>query len=255
MRLSPHLRLAAAGLVLAAACSDSPTQPSAPEELSAALSEMSLGSLVPDLAATGFAPSAGISPANCAFAASSQSFVCAPVNAGGITVNTTFTLLSASGAAQSAFDRATTAAIRTSSAIAGTMGTGAQAITVDGQQTMTLSGLLTGTHVLDGTQVMHMSGAAFAGGAASQTITTTTTISGLVLPDHAKGEKYPRAGSITSTMTGPLSTGLSGFTMTMVFNGTSKVDLTVTMGGITDHCVLDLEATSAAVPACFDIAE
>ena len=102
--------------VLVSACgADSSTGPAAnqPSTLDQALTAFSNPAIA--AANTAFfdagAEAPGLGLAGCPYAAASQSFVCTPFSANGVSINQSFTLLSASGAPQSAFDAATTAAI------------------------------------------------------------------------------------------------------------------------------------------------
>src|SRR5678816_1888475 len=85
----------------------------------------------------------------CAYADGSQSFVCAPFAAKGLTISQSFTLLSSSGASQSAFDRATTNAVRASSITTGTLSEGGTTLTERAGRDLTLSGLISGPHTLN----------------------------------------------------------------------------------------------------------
>lgn len=262
MTLTRPTRLAvAAAALFAAACSDSPLQPASSANLDAALSEMSLSSLAPaGILGMGVpAPSTALVPSQCAYASGSQSFVCAPLSFNGLTYDRSFALLTTSGAPQAAFDPATTDAVRTMTSVTGTMSfsgltgsstSGSISSTVDDHSTMTLSGLLSGRHVLNGQDDLKLTTTGL--GSAPFITTMTTTISGLVPP--ANGSHYPQAGSITAVMSG-LDAGLgsSTFSMTMVFNGTSKVDVTMVDGGTTTHCTLDLANMSASASACFGV--
>jgi hypothetical protein len=246
MRSAHRSLVASLALVLAAgACSDSPVQPVEETTLSSALAEMSLSEVLPGgIGVAAPVPSAALVPSGCAYSVTSQGFVCAPVTTNGLTINQGYTLLSASNAPQQAFDRATTAAVRGTMSIVGTVTTGGEAITVDLQQVMTLSGLLTGTHVLDGTQVVHLGTPP--GSPYPLVEDISTTITGLVLPPRGSSNPYPRAGSIAMTiLDGPAGApSTTTFALTMVFNGTSKVAVTFTVDGVTTHCTIDLAATT-----------
>ncbi|MDB4885771.1 MAG: hypothetical protein JWN79_1209 [Gemmatimonadetes bacterium] len=245
----PRIALVALAF-LAAACSDSPMQPvSPPVDLATALSEMSLSGIVP-VSIGPSVSSLGPTLARCPYAAASQSFACAPLTSGGLTANSSFQLLTASGAPQSAFDQATTAAVRTTNSVTGSTTVGNDVMTIDEHGTMTLSGLLSGNHVLDGTQTAHITGT-FSGFTMDET--TLTTVSGVVPPIRGSGNPYPRAGTITMTVTDAASGGIPASTMVMAltFNGTSKVDLTITHGGTTQRCVIDLASGGTTGAGCF----
>jgi hypothetical protein len=230
-------------LVILAACSDSATAPGTQSaDLNAVLSEMSLPAVsaaTTTLADIPLPAATGIVASSCAFAPSSQSFVCPTVTAAGLVINQSFALLSGSNAAQSAFDAATTAAVRTHTTVAGTVADPARSastLAVDAVQDMTLSGLLTGTHVLDGVSTTHLAGSG------TFTSTTVVTTSSLVLPASTTGSNsWPKSGSITIDETADAGFVLPATTrITVVFNGTSVVDVTIGGGFLSHHCRLDL---------------
>lgn len=241
-------RLAFVALALgAAACSESAVGPSQPVDLPTALSEMSISSIAPLEVSSGVSvPSLSVVPSRCSYDAALQSFACAPLTSNGFTITSAYTLLSASGAPQSAFDAATTAAIRTTTTLSGSTVLTGDTLHLDAHQTMTLSGLLTGHHLLDGTQVAHMTGH-LAGSSLDETM--TTTIAGLIPPTPGSANPYPGGGSIIFTMV-DASFPAGTVTMTMVFNGTSKVDVTISAAGLPpQHCTIDL-ANAASGGSC-----
>jgi len=247
MRRPRLTRVAALLLAVAAsACSDSPTGPGSEVQLDAVLAEMSLESIVPASVSVG-APvglMGGPRTDSCSYSASVQSFVCAPVTRDGMTMTHEYMLLAANGQPQSAFDRATTDAVRTTSTMTGTLAfegfASAGSSTIDSRQTMTLSGLLTGTHVLDGLHVMKM--ASTYGELGTHRSTFTTLTEGLVLPERRSGG-YPKSGSITTTIASDDALlGLDPYVMKMVFNGTNIVNVTFTQGSYTRQCTIDLSA-------------
>jgi hypothetical protein len=245
-----HAILVLALATLAAACgADSSTAPAAPVTLDQALSELS----APALSAAAASFDAGqpalpaLAASRCAYQASSQSFTCTPVVASGVTVTQSFTLFDGAGAPQSAFDQATTSAVRANTSVAGTIQEGAQTFTIDGQQELTLSGLREAVHTLDGTSTVHITGV---GGTLPLETTVTTTITGLKLqPPTADGtHPWPKAGTIVvenSTAIGDASPAVIRATIT--FNGTSKVTVTIAGPGVSGTCAIDL---AAAAPSC-----
>jgi hypothetical protein len=247
----PPAILALALAALAAACgSDSSTAPNVkPVTLDQALSELSS----PALSATAASFDGGLptlptlAASRCPYQASSQSFACPPIVASGITVTQSFTLLDGSGATQSAFDQATTSAVRANTAFAGTVQSGADSVAIDGQQQLTLSGLREAIHTLDGTSTVHIAGI---GSDLPFESTITTTITGLKLqPPTADGtHPWPKAGTIvvqSATNIGNVPPAVVRATVT--FNGTSKVTVTITGPGISQSCTLDLASNA---PSC-----
>jgi hypothetical protein len=250
-RSRSHAILAVALAALAAACgSDSSTGPTAqPVTLDQALAELSNPGL--SAAAASFdvdAPSLpALATSRCAYQASTQSFACTPVVASGVTVTQSFTLLDGAGAAQSAFDQATTSAVRANTSIAGTITEGTQQFTIDGQQELTLSGLREAIHTLDGTQTVHFTAV---GSALSFESTVTTTITGLKLqPPTADGtHPWPKSGTIVvenATSIGGADPAVIRATIT--FNGTSKVSVTIAGPGVSGNCTSDLASQN---PSC-----
>ena len=115
---------------------------------------------------------------------------------------------------------------------------------------MTLSGLVTGTHTINGTGTAHLVGAL--PDASSFDIRMTSSITSLILPANTTpgAQVWPASGTIVvetlATLTGfPPSTSR----LTLMFNGTSKVNVTVTEGGFSQTCQVDL-ATPAQEPTC-----
>jgi hypothetical protein len=250
MSVSP-IRLAAlvAGLALASACSDS-TGPSdvQPADLSEVLGELQPSSLAPVVAVISPVPVPSFTapvPSSCGYDGASKSFVCPNVTISGITASRSFTLLDANGTPQTAFDRTSTAAVQMKTALTGTITTATMTATVDQQQDVTLSGLLTGVDTLNGTSLSHTTGSFGTGAAAAPIdVSMSTTITNLVLPRSSPGSQWPRSGTITSTITetGPtrLMSPSTTMTVTVAFNGTSTVTVITTIGGFTTTSTIDL---------------
>jgi hypothetical protein len=251
-RSRSHAILAVALGTLAVACgSDSSTGPSAqPVTLDQALSELStpaVSSMSSALAA-GAPALPALASSRCTYQASTQSFACTPVVATGLTVTQSFTLFDGSGAPQSAFDKATTSAVRANSTVSGTIQSGGNQLTIDGQQELTLSGLRTAMHTLDGTTNLHV----VSTGNVDSDMTATVTITGLKLqPPTADGtHPWPAAGTI-SVQVGTILSGtpLGSVLAIATFNGTSKVTVKITSSGglVVTTCVIDLASQS---PSC-----
>lgn len=189
-------------------------------------------------------------PTTCPYSAEFQRFVCAPSSANGITMKQSFILWSASGARQSAFDPATTATVSTIAAVNGTVVKPGTSLSVNGQQEVTLSGLASAPHVLDG-----YSSSQVAGTVTDETSTypvnvrINTSIFNLVLPANEAGSSqvWPSSGTITGTIDGtfgPLSVNQS---TSILFTGTSTVRISVRSGLATKNCTVDL---AVAQPVC-----
>lgn len=244
------LALALTGL--ASACgSDASTAPInvTPATLDQALAELSIpaiGSASGVFFDTG-ADSPALAASACPYAADSQSFVCTPVSASGVTIDQAFTLLTASGASQSAFDATTTAAVRVNTTIAGTVTDTGADLTVDGQQELTLSGLLSGLHTLNGASSLTLAGTITDGTTLVPIdVTVTTSIVNLVLPANTTPGTpiWPTSGTVTVQASGTVDGIPTGTQkLTMLFLGTSTVDVTVTGSGFSKSCKVDLATT------------
>jgi hypothetical protein len=252
-----RIRAGLAALVLAVvagACgSDSSTGPdSTPATLDQTLAELSL----PALTAGGAAfvdvsdDVPGLLASRCPYSAAAQSFVCTPVSASGLTVNQSFTLLSSSGAKQSAFDAATTAGASAKTTISGNINESGTTLAVAGQQEITLSGLLGGTHSLNGSSTLTLKGNLSDGTSTFPVdLTIGSTIANVVLPANTTPGAviWPLSGTITVQVSGSVG-GLSigTITDTISFTGTSTVNITSTGPGGTQTCKVDLATGAAA---------
>lgn len=199
-------------------------------------------------------------PANCTYTASAQSFTCPAQTLLGVTVTQSYTLLSARGDPQSAFDIDRTAAVRLRTVLVGRTSVSSSDLAVDGQETLTLSGLLSGTHTVDGSSTLHLNGLLTApnplgGGTSTKQINTsiTTTVSQLVLqtfPSSIEGYSYtlPTRGTIrvengTSVAGQPPSVSSAVFP----YDGTDHVVVVVTRDGVSHTCDVSLVGISYVV--------
>ena len=254
MRSVRHLRVATlvALAALGNACSDSSTGPTdvQPADLSQVLAELQPTSIAPLNSQISAAPVTGLSapvPSSCSYDSATKSFICPSVFVTGISVSRSFTLLDASGNPQSQFDRTSTAAVRMKTTFAGTVTSGTSTVAVDQQQDMTLSGLLTGVHRLDGTSLGHVNGTIGNGTTTTPIATTiTTSISNLVLPQSSTGpNRFPASGTIvalTETTVGALPKVTTSTSIT--FDGTSKAAVTIIVNGVISRCTVDLSAAT-----------
>ncbi|HUQ45848.1 MAG TPA: hypothetical protein VM033_04320 [Gemmatimonadaceae bacterium] len=257
MKTIPASVLRAASLVILAAsihgCSDSGTGPSdrALAGLDEVLTESSLAgfeglgaTLIPSPPVPLFSSSSSFSPASCSYDGVSQSFVCAPVTNGGLTIERSFILFDAAGNRQAQFVRGTTAAVQTKMHVSGTLSSAAATMRLDHLDDRTVSGLLTTRHVLNGTSAMTMDGTFPAGPGGTtpmpMSTRTTTTTDNLVLP--SKDNPWPGPGSMTTISTSTFGSTLPPMASTMraVFNGTKCVSFTFITDGHTQTMVVDL---------------
>ena len=196
-------------------------------------------------------PASTVAPSTsrCPYDSGTGHFVCASATVSGLTLASWYELLDASGQRQAAFDASTTAAIHTVMDMSGTLTTSAVLgnVTMTRHSDQTLSGLLTGSHTLNGTG---NSAESFATGGSTTSMTESETINNLVLAAANATAQWPLSGSIT-TMLGPGSGGSGGVTsqMTLTFNGTSVATMVTATGGVTVTCSIDL-ANPASPPSC-----
>ena len=239
--------------VLVSACgADSSTGPAnQPATLDQALTAFSNPAIA--AASTAFfdagaaAPALGLS--RCAYAAESQSFVCSTFSSKGVAIDQTFTLLTAGGAKQSAFDAATTDAVNAKTTMAGTLSENGTTLQVDAQQNLTLSGLVSGPHTLNGTSTTKLKGViADIFGSSSLDATLTTTITNLVIPNKTEvgAKPWPSSGTIvvqSSVIVG--GAAIPDIRISMDFSGTSTVNVSRTGPGGTQACKMDLAKPEA----------
>lgn len=253
MRRRPAILLLAIASACGADSSVAPTPTTSHATLDQALTELALPLFGQAGASiTGLYPgTASLGTARCPYTAASQSFVCSPATASGITINQSFTLLTAAGATQSAFDQATTESVRANTAVTGTVSGEGSVMTIDAQQALTLSGLVSGPHMLNGTSTAHIYGTIFSDGAAPVDIRITSAITNLVLPANgaATTQAWPLSGTIVVEASATVSDLVSTSRLTMTFAGSSTVTVTIVEDGLSQTCRIDL-AKPDAVPAC-----
>lgn len=230
-----------------AACDSDSTAPDRqPADLGEVLTEMTVpsvaASLVPGMPAT---PSASApTPSSCSYDAGTQRFICPSVTATGVTFTRWFTLLDAAGNPQSQFDAATTDAVHlNTSLLAVSAQTGS--VVVAGNEDLTLSGLLSGVHTLAGTSLLNMNGTDAETGN-PYILSVSSTADDLVLPD-TPADRWPKSGSVIVHVTRAMAGVTTTSQFSATFNGTSKVNVSLTSGGITVSCIVDLASQN---PAC-----
>lgn len=235
--------LAVASLSLAACSGDGVTgNTNQPNDLNSALAQFSQPSLSGAFAASGapaFASTAGV-PTGCAYNSGSKSFVCSTTTTAGITIARSYMLYDASGAPQSAFDPASTAAIRLLSSVKGTTSLNPGSLTIDETDDMTLSGLLSSTRVMNGTSKSQVTIVSGSGTPQAVGLSSTMTVANLTLPATAAAGSYPTSGTITSDVATDVAPGNTHVIMTMTFNGTSKVAVSISLEGHVQNCTMDL---------------
>jgi hypothetical protein len=257
-----RIRLVLATLTLAivadACISESAVAPTQPvDTLAAALSEVSTPAL--DYASATFSGAGIVTPpivaSRCQFDGASGSFICDALTGNGLTLNQHYSLLDAAGSKQQTYDVATTAGLVVNSAVSGTatgyIGSAAVTLTVDAQQELTLSGLGTAQHKINGTSLTLTTLTHSDGSEPPVTSTITTRVVDLVVPVPAPGQSasWPTSGMVelkSSTDLGyviPLAAANTTTSAAMEFSGSSVVKLTITTQNGTQSCRVDITTT------------
>jgi hypothetical protein len=256
----------ASAIVLAGCQSSDTTGPSSGNtlDLSALIAEMGIGSGNVSgsvgVVGIGVPSTSPIVPSSCQYSASTHGFTCATVTSNGLTFNATYFLLDAGGHFQSQPDASTTDAIRTVADVSGTIkldqGGNAGSMTLASHQDQTLSGLLSGTHVLNGTTTTH-SDITLTAPYATHAVSDSKSVSvNITLPKAGASSHWPTSGTMTTDATSTTqfdSQSVTGTTHSVLtFNGTNTatVTTTITSGStsITINCKIDLAGPS--VPVC-----
>ena len=201
---------------------------------------------VPELLA-GYAPAAG-----CTLNASTGRFDCPPVTNNGLTLTRSFAFYNAAGVLMSKFNDTTTASINVTTTETGVRPTATGADTISGTRNMTVTGLAghNTTRIWNGTGSRAVGGY-YTDSAASRTYdnSETTMFTNIVVSLPRSSNPYPASGSIarqvnsvgTVTKGGKSRTLTTSRTVTVTFNGTEFVPMTV---GTTSY-TLDLATGKA----------
>ena len=266
MRIHSSIQRSAAvvaGLVFMASCgSDSATSPTQSSTgLSAALSQVSVvnantfasaGAMANVSNTANTAPA--FDPSVCTYSSTDNSFTCPSKSASGITFQLKYYLFNSAGVAQTAYDAATTDRLRTVYDASGTFnstGSTPSSVTLTHHSDLTLTGLLGTSRTLNGTSTDH---GVFDTGSGTSAVHAVVDVAGtatnIVLP-AAQGQ-YPASGLLASDITVKTTSGSFSTTAnargTLAFNGTNLVQLTLSTGGGTAACIIDL--TGQKAPKC-----
>ena len=260
--MSSRIRLVLATLTLAVvadACSsdDVVTPTSTVATLDEALSELASPPLdYPSAVFSGAGlVTPTIVPGRCQYDGASGTFICDALTGMGLTLNQHYALLDASGNKQQAFDPKTTTGLVVSSNVSGTatgyVGSNAVTLTVDAQQELTLSGLGTAQHKINGTSLTVTTLARSDGSEPPLTSTITTRVVDLATAVPAPGDPWPwpSSGMVelkSSTDLGyviPLDAANTTTSAAMEFSGSSTVKLTITTQNGTQTCRVDITTT------------
>jgi hypothetical protein len=256
--ISTLAALALIGFAGACASADALASKTPPSTLDAALADVDNPSL--EFVEAWFSGvgvvSPAIDPGRCPFDATSQYFVCAPLTATGLTLSQRFTLLGAGGARQSAFGETTTTGLHLENSVSGTWAPDATTTTVDGQQTLDLTGLGSSKHTLNGTSLTLTSLVDPNNRAGSPVQTERkTTVTDLVIPVVVAGAPtpWPLSGMIDVRSRSVDALGnVSVSIYSMKFDGSSIVTLTMTVPGGIQTCrsniALGVGCTGGDVP-------
>lgn len=252
-----RLRVAAAGLVLLAACSDSPTDPtvSAATQLNLDVATVAadavvqdidvmagmsgevgfFGSVVMDGMAGIFTPPNGPGNMNgCGFGG--ERFTCPPNRANGLEVTRSVAFFDAGGTAQPAYNAETTARIEIEASVSGDVTRGPWSATTLRERSLVITGL-EGTETqrtVNGTGEEDINRSRFAetGSVREYDLEGTVTWANIVIPVRAEGvTPWPLSGTTTRVYTVTKRNGdqIETVTRTVIitFNGTATPPATV----------------------------
>jgi hypothetical protein len=174
----------------------------------------------------------------CVYSASTSRFSCAAISAGGLTLTRDYALFDASGAAQSAYDAATTASANFHVSVTGVHTAVAGQDTVDRTRSFTVSGLAGAetSRTWNGTGARNDGG--YRNGAdATRTYHTNDalTVSNVIVNLPRSSNPWPVSGTITRQISGTASVVKNGITksfsvdrtVTITFDGTQNATVTV----------------------------
>lgn len=250
--------VAAAALLAACTESTSSTAPTNNLDIATLVSATTSANLTAGERALFSLPTTGglptIDPNACPFSVATQNFVCTPVTRSGLTFRTTYFLLDSTGQSLSTPTTTNLAALRTLIDVNGTatLPTGINGTAaINSHSDMTLSGLLTSSHMLSGATIEHDTLTTTIGSATTKSVVdAATTTSNVVLPSGPG--QWPASGTVESDVTTSIIGASSSFSTTghllMTFNGTSIVTAVVTLGGHVSTCQIDLSGKIS--PAC-----
>jgi len=254
-----RIRFAVAAAAALSACGgdsfSGPTAANSSIDLNAVLKQVASGGLTGTTAAAAgiFAPTTVTSPdltAGCAYSITTGGFVCPTRTANGLTISVVYYLFDAAGRAQSAFDPKSTAAVRGVTNMTGAVSMSSDTLVGTTQLTqhvdMTMSGLQTDTHVMNGVTKAHFE-VNFTKPAIVGTTDMTTTTTGLRFPAMVDPARpWPISGTLITDETSnvaalPLAATPVTSHMVLAFNGTSIASLTISVfGSAGKTCQIDL---------------
>jgi hypothetical protein len=244
-RRNARLSVAISAACLAAASATSscnePTAPGAERELrdliSLATSADALGSYGNNATAPTFVPAFPSDPV-CSYVAATQRFECPPITLQGLgfTRNRHYQLRDEDGQALDRWSARVTSIVNVNELSSSSTTNGAT-----GTDEATLDGIGEATYTLTGSRTITYVTTPSFGGPVTTTVVRATS---LTIPKATAVEAYP-TGTISFTRT---PEGAETITITMTFDGTSKVGVVRTVGAFTTTCTLDIKPGS--FPIC-----
>jgi hypothetical protein len=182
----------------------------------------------------------------CRYAVDGERFICPSRRQSGLTSSTSFQLLDAGSIAQPAFIANNTAAVHIVTDVGGILpSAGGPATTLTAQADEIVSGLISGTHTLNGTATSTFTSGS---GMDAATYSMVETTSGLVLAARSSANPWPTSGTIvTRVHLGLPASGPLLSTVTSSFDGTRTVTLVIVTGGATQTCTIDLKGATPMV--------
>jgi hypothetical protein len=248
--------------------SDPPSGPSTSRhtlDLAAVMAQMSIGrpTSIPGASVVMSVPASTgvpvILPSACPFSSTAQGFTCPTVTSGGLTFDISYFLYDAAGKAQSQLDANTTASVRTlvdtkgTTSVSPSNGTSGTASIAD-HSDMTMSGLLTSAHALNGNGTSHYDLTLSGTTSIRAVIDMTTATKNVTIPTPTDADipAWPTSGTITTdgktvaTIGGLGSISTTSHTV-ITFNGMSTATIVLTTSGAATTCTLDLAGKNPPV--------
>lgn len=179
----------------------------------------------------------------CPYTPAVQSFVCPilPSFFPGVNTQQTVTLYDGAGRTLSSADRSVTESFRLVTTTSGTLGDASAAL-MSRVEDLTLSGLLEGKYVLNGTTISREERAPTSADGFAFIISDTTRMSDVHLPVAVSSTTWPLSGTVTEQWSGVFDASHPSVTshVSMMFDGTSFMTLTRASSTGTHTCRIDL---------------
>lgn len=186
-----------------------------------------------------------LSASSCLLNATVQFFMCPPRRDRGLQFDLSYQLRDAGNTALPVYNPVTVAAIRTVTEVKGTIPFGAASQTVSSRSDRTMTGVMLGAPVINGTE-----SGVFISKAASRTDTSymVATITNLKLAPLGSTTPWPIGVINTKYYSAPPSpTAKLSAEVTLTFDGSQMVKMVWYLSGVTATCMLDLKGVTDAV--------